>query len=287
MANFRLNKSGFRAFVTLFLVFMVVTSIHQPAQAQDFKQVHVMYGSDSKQGMDIYTPLSGAKVAHPVIIYVHGGGWMHGDKSNVAEKPAFFTNKGYVFISVNYQLSPRVSYKEMAKDVADAIQWVFHQAPSYHIDTAKINLMGHSAGGHLVTLVGTNPYYLASAGMPLQMINTIVNLDGPIDLMDFIPRNTTYMEVFGGKRETWADASPLTYAANKHLPPILLVGKDQKAFTTFAEKAGYAGNNVELFFNHTLTHREITKLLGAGSDNVEAINMTNTVAGFLERNNSW
>ncbi|WP_052352745.1 alpha/beta hydrolase [Neobacillus dielmonensis] len=281
------SKTWFRSFVSTLFFLVSFPTFYCPEQALAYNQAHIKYGSEPKQTMDIYTPEGGEQLAHPVLIYVHGGGWMHGDKSNVSEKPTFFTNKGYVFVSVNYQLSPRVPYTDMAKDVANTIHWVYHRADQYKIDRAKINLMGHSAGGHLVTLVGTNPYYLASAGLPLQVINTVVNLDGPVDLTEFIPRNTTYMEVFGGKQETWADASPITYAANKHLPSILLVGKDQKAFTTFAEKARYAGNTVELFFNHTLTHREITKLLGAGSDNAEAINMTNAVAGFLDKNNSW
>ncbi|WP_251553426.1 alpha/beta hydrolase [Neobacillus muris] len=286
MDNFLQNQTWLRPFVPFFLVLIISTVTHQPAQAQSFSQTHVKYGSEPRQTMDIYTPIDGGQQSRPVIIYVHGGGWMHGDKSNVAEKPDFFTNKGYAFISVNYQLSPRVTYKEMAKDISRAIYWIYHHAHHYQINMAKINLMGHSAGGHLVALIGTDSYYLASAGLPLQVINSIVNLDGPVDLTEFIPRNNAYMEVFGDNKENWAHASPVTYVSNKNLPPILLVGKDKKSFTAYAEKARLAGNAVDLFFNHALTHREITNMLGSKNGPAEAVEMTNAVAGFLARNNA-
>lgn len=257
---------------------------YQPATGQEFKQMNLAYGDDPKQTLDLYAPNVTNTLMHPVMIYVHGGGWMKGDKSNVADKPSFFTNKGYAFVSVNYRLFPHVVYHDMAFDVSSAVKWVYDHAEQYHIDKNRINLMGHSAGGHLVTLIGTKHDFLDQVGLSPETINSIVNLDGPIDLTEFIPRNEGYKPVFGDNRNGWVVASPITYAAQQ-LPPILLVGSKRNSTASFIKAARKAGNKVQTFESKRLTHREMTKLLGAENSSEEAINMTNTVWGFLQAYN--
>ena len=254
------------------------------------QQVHkignIQYGDQSEQKLDIYTPKRipiGKKL--PVILYVHGGGWTGGNKENVAEKPNFFIKKGYVFISINHRLSPKVTYEEMASDVVLAIKWVDSHAEDYQIDRRKINLMGHSAGGHLSMLIGTNPKYLQKAGLTPQSINAIVNLEGPVDLVEFIQWLGSYKKVFGEDPKVWRQASPLTYASEKNLPPILLVTRRAASVAGFVKKTMQAGNQVEVFESKTLTHTEVTKLLGDSHASGEAKEMTSSVEAFLKAKN--
>lgn len=276
-------KSRFLVFILIFVI--AVFSFYQPTKGKEFKQVNLRYGDDPKQTLDLYAPTTDINKEYPVIIYVHGGGWMRGDKSNVTVKPAFFTNKGYLFVSVNYRFAPKVSYDEMANDIASAVKWIYQHAEQYHIDKQKLNLMGHSAGGHLVMLVGTDPNYLERVGLSPDKIKSIVNLDGPIDLVDYIPKNKNYKQVFGSNRRIWAEASPITYADQQHLPPMLLVGPRSNSIVTFVKKARSAGNVIQTFETKTLTHREITKLLGTENGPKEAENMTSVVGRFLETYN--
>ncbi len=85
--------------------------------------------------LDLYLPDSPAQGARPVVIWVHGGGWMNGDKGNqTADKAKLFTDAGYILASINYRLSPvvppttfdpaRIRYPEHPRDVASAINWV-------------------------------------------------------------------------------------------------------------------------------------------------------------------
>ncbi|MCM3570698.1 alpha/beta hydrolase [Neobacillus mesonae] len=276
-------KMGFFRFIMLLSILLItILSGHPQALGKEFKQMNLSYGDGSKQKLDIYSPHIESGRVYPVIVYVHGGGWMRGDKSNVAGKPSFFTNKGYVFVSVNYRLSPKVPYTQMAQDVSSAVKWVYDHAEQYHIDKTRINLMGHSAGGHLVTLITTNPNFLNQAGLSQAAVKSVVNLDGPIDLEEFIPRNKKYKPVFGYNRQGWAAASPITYSNQQHLPPVLLVGPKKNSTAKYVTMAEKAGNIVQTFTSKTLTHREITKLLGAKSNSEEAINMTKSVSAFLE-----
>ncbi|WP_376767971.1 alpha/beta hydrolase [Neobacillus endophyticus] len=260
-------------------------SHHTSGQVQIPKHVSLKYGPDSKQSLDLYAPAVNRSKKLPVIIYVHGGGWSGGDKSNVAEKPAFFTNNGYVFISINHRLSPKVSYVDMADDVAESVKWVYDNAAKYQIDRRKLNLMGHSSGGHLVMLIGTNPAYLNRVGLSPQSINSIISLEGPLDLTAFIQRMGSYKKVFGNDQKVWAEASPVTYASNKKLPPMFLVAHGNGSIASFVDQAKGSGNTIESFSVQTLTHSGVTAVLGASNASDEAKKMTNAVSAFLKKYN--
>lgn len=251
------------------------------ASGEGLKEVNLKYGNDAKQTLDLYMPKAQNGGKLPVIIYAHGGGWSGGDKTNVDEKPAFFTNKGYVFISINHRLSPKATYEEMANDMASAVKWVYSNANQYHIDTAKVNLMGHSSGGHLMMLIATNPVYLNNVGLSPKSINSIVNIEGPLDLTDFIRRMGGYKKIFGNDQKVWAEASPVTYAGNKNLPPMFLIARGEKSIASFLDKTKIAGNTVDFFNAKTLSHSQSTSYLGTAKTK-EAADMTNAVTAFLK-----
>ncbi|MFC7395185.1 alpha/beta hydrolase fold domain-containing protein [Scopulibacillus cellulosilyticus] len=254
------------------------------ASGQDVKESNLKYGSNPKQTLDLYTRKvqSGKKL--PVIIYAHGGGWRGGDKTNVSAKPEFFTKKGYAFISINYRLSPEATCKEMENNVSNSIKWVYDNVNKYHFDRTKINLMGHSAGGHLMMLVAANPNYLNNVGLSSKTINSVVNIEGPLDLTDFIKKFGSYKKVFGNDQKVWEEASPFTYAANKNLPPMFLIDNVINTSEIFMDKTKKAGNTVEDFKAKTLSHSQSTQLLGT-SRTEEAAKMTNDVVKFLKKYN--
>lgn len=268
----------------MFLIVFLGSTFYyfQYANGQEVKESNLKYGSNPKQVLDVYTPRvqNGEKL--PVIIYAHGGGWSGGDKTNVSAKPDFFTKKGYAFISINYRLSPEATYEEMANDVSNAVKWVYDNANKYHFDRTKINLMGHSAGGHLIMLVATNPNYLNNVGLSSKMINSVVNIEGPLDLTDFIKRFGSYKKVFGNDQKVWEEASPVTYGANKNLPPMFLIARGKNSIETFTDTTKKGGNTVKDFEAKTLSHSQLTQLLGTFKTE-EAANMTNDVVEFLNK----
>lgn len=249
------------------------------------KQLNIKYGTGKNQTLDIYSPKVQNGKKMPVIIYVHGGGWSGGTKSNVDNKPAFFVNKGYVFVSVEHRFSPNVQYEQMAADISTAVKWVYNHAAEYQIDPNRINLMGHSSGGHLVMLIATNPKYLNSVGLSPNSISSVVSLEGPLNLTDFLQRMGTYKKVFGNNKKVWEEASPETYAGNKDLPPMMLVTRNKSSINAFMEKAKKAGNKVSFFECRSLSHSNVTNLLGANKGSAESKNMTIAVYKFLSKYN--
>src|SRR5438045_2591976 len=82
-----------------------------------------------RQTLDVYSPTEGN--SHPVVVWIHGGGWQAGDKKEVQKKPQAFVDKSFVFVSINYRLLPEVTIKQMAGDVAKAIRWIHDHAKDY------------------------------------------------------------------------------------------------------------------------------------------------------------
>jgi acetyl esterase/lipase len=290
------KKSLYIAMIIIFLIFIgtglyLYQSISKP-KIKPFnlnqvgsKHLNLKYGTSQNQALDIYTPKFQNKKKYPVIIYVHGGGWSGGTKGNVDDKPAFFVNKGYVFVSVEHRFYPHAKYEQIAGDISSAVKWVDNHAAEYHIDPNKMNLMGHSSGGHLVMLIGTNPKYLNKVGLSPSSFQSIVSLEGPINLTDFLHRLGTYKKVFGNDKKVWEEASPETYAANKNLSPILLVTRNKSSVAAFMEKTIKAGNKVDFFECTSLSHSDVTNLLGSNKGSTEAKNMTIRVDQFLTKNN--
>jgi acetyl esterase/lipase len=110
--------------------------------------------------LDLYLPRSRSAAA-PVIIYVHGGGWMSGHSRHCGafeDWPrvlASIAAKGYVVASVNYRLSAEASSPAAAQDIASAVRWLRTQANRYSIDKQRIGIWGVSAGGQLAAITGT------------------------------------------------------------------------------------------------------------------------------------
>jgi len=115
------------------------------AQAQNLtSDIPYADSEHERQVLDIYTP-DGAKDI-PVVFWIHGGGWQTGDKTDVQIKPRVFTERGLVFVSVNYRLLPQVEMGELIRDVAKSVSWVHKNIARHGGDPEQIIVMGHSAG---------------------------------------------------------------------------------------------------------------------------------------------
>lgn len=131
---------------------------------------------NERQLLDVFAPESGTN--HPVVVWVHGGGWMRGSKEQVDHKPAAFTSRGYVFVAMNYRFVPNVKMEDIVRDVAKSTGWVHKNIAKHGGDPKRIFLMGHSAGAQLAALLCTDSRYLKAEGVPFSSIIGCVPVDG-------------------------------------------------------------------------------------------------------------
>jgi len=104
--------------------------------------------------LDLCVPTGLAKPP-PIIIYIHGGGWEAGSKENPPYFCPALVKQGFAFASINYRLSQQAIFPAQIYDCKAAVRWVRANADKYHYNADKIGLVGDSAGGHLVALLGT------------------------------------------------------------------------------------------------------------------------------------
>ncbi|WP_223269174.1 MULTISPECIES: alpha/beta hydrolase [unclassified Polaribacter] len=160
---------------------------------------------------------------NPVVIFIHGGYWAEGNKDIYGFLGRNFAKKEVVTVIPNYTLSPNGSYDTMAKEVAAAIKWTHDNIKKYNGNPDQIFLMGHSAGGHLIALVGTNSKYLENVDLIKGIIlNDAAALDMYSYLKKYPPTKRYHYDVtWTDNPENWKDASPI-YSLTEKAPPFLM-----------------------------------------------------------------
>jgi len=129
--------------------------------------------------LDVFEPKG--KKDCPVVLLVHGGAWIMGDNrccglySTVGH---FLASQGIVAVLPNYRLSPGVKHPHHIQDVARALAWTRDNIARYGGDPKRIFLVGHSAGGHLVSLLATDESYLKAEGMKAADLKGVVSVSG-------------------------------------------------------------------------------------------------------------
>ena len=107
--------------------------------------------------------------------FVHGGGFDQGSKdTNVRPLFDLLANAGYAWFSIDYRMAPEFRFPQAIEDVNSAVRWVKANAASYHVNAAKLVLIGESAGGFLVNYAGTHQ-------TPETKVVAVVDLYGPVD----------------------------------------------------------------------------------------------------------
>jgi acetyl esterase/lipase len=176
-----------------------------------------------KHKLDLYLP-RGQK-DFPVLFFVHGGGWRHGDKKYLgiySTLGMFWARHGIGAVITNYRLTPTVNHPAHIKDVARAFAWTYQNIGKYGGRADEIFVSGHSAGGHLVALLATDDSYLKAEGLTLAAIRGAIPMSGIYDLSD---GNRLFTSTFGAKMDLRQEASPLAHV-RPDAPPFLIVYGD-------------------------------------------------------------
>jgi len=200
--------------------------------------VDIVYGQTAERELklDIIKPVA-SEETFPAIIYVHGGGWMSGDKRKVGgEWNASFAKYGFVCININFRLSGEAIFPAPLLDVKEAIRWVKSNARDYNIDESKIGIWGHSSGGHLATLAALSadhPEFSSKEQLISEKVNAVVTLAGPVDLLQMGDwhnnPNSPESKFLGGSVQEQSSkaklANPVHYV-NEDAPPVLIIQGD-------------------------------------------------------------
>lgn len=235
------------------------------------------YGPDPRQRFDVYLPAQARNA--PVVLFVHGGGWENGNKDNpgvVEGKAADWLPRGWVLVSTNYRMQPDTAPLEQAGDIARALAEVQRLAPKWGADPARVMLAGHSAGAHLVALLGADPALWGQAGARRPL--GVLSLDsGALDVPELMrrPRNPPlYRRAFGDDPAAWVAASPWHRLGRGALPMLLVCStrRNDACPQARAMQAKAAGLGVAIeVLPQDLSHMAINRSLGEASAYTTAV----------------
>lgn len=262
------------------------------------------YGPAPQQRYDVYLPPSGllpstpaeqlglgriaseasaneAAPGRPLVLMVHGGDWQRGDKADaltVGHKAAHWLARGAVFVSTNYRVLPQARPAEQALDVAAALAAVQARAPEWGVDPARVVLVGHAAGAHLVALLSADPVpaydrgakrWLGSVLLDTVVLDIAAQVEGD--------RGPHLREVFGDTPADWEAASPMQ-RLGPHAVPMLLVCSSTRAnddcepARVFARSAATFDAQASVLPTPR-SHRQINEELGAPGDYTRAVDV--------------
>jgi acetyl esterase/lipase len=246
----------------------------------------VVYGTDARQQVDLYTPDDAVGDA-PLVVFVHGGGWQIGNRSLVQAKPQHFKEAGYVFASAGYRLLPDAPVEQQAADLGAALKALRAQAETGGFDPDTIVLMGHSAGAHLAALVASDPQY---AGDAFGAIRGVVLLDGAgYDVMTAaatptMELPTLYKDVFGTDPARQKALSPITHVGGKDAPHWLALYVAERPGSKMQSEAlmgalAKAGKDAKAVAITGTDHGRMNRELGTDAGKAQ----TEAVDAFLKR----
>lgn len=238
----------------------------------------IAYGAAQRQRMDAYLPLVAGSVPAPVILMVHGGGWLRGDKEMsrvVDNKVARWVPKGFILVSVNYPMVPEANPVQQAEHVARALAAAQQAAPQWGGDPARFILMGHSAGAHLVSLLNADASRAAQFGA-LPWLGAVALDSGALDVPAIMNHKhpKLYDRAFGADPDFWQAASPV-HQLKADAKPWLGVCSRLRASacagnTVFATRARALGARAEVL-GEKLRHGAINEDLGLPGAYTEAV----------------
>jgi acetyl esterase/lipase len=186
---------------------------------------------DVRHKLDLYLPK--AHKDFPVLLFVHGGAWRSGSKELYTPLGRLFAKNGIGTVVINYRLSPKVKHPAHIEDVARAFAWTHRTIAKHGGNPERIFACGHSAGGHLVALLGTDARHLKAENLSPANIRGVIALSGVYE----ISATKTFESAFGKDEKACKDASPLTHVKGNHPPTLLMYAeKDYPLLDVMGER---------------------------------------------------
>jgi arylformamidase len=230
-----------------------VTNIGQPL-------LDAAYGSDPLQKMDIFPAPNGAA---PIIVYIHGGYWLRGDKTPYRFPAKVFNAAGATWITLNYRLAEQVKLGDMVSDVRNAIAWIYNNAEDFGSDASRIFVVGSSAGGHLAGMLAADGW-AEEYGLPGNVIKGAASMSGLYDLEPFL--HTSQKDYLNLSESDALQHSPIKNLPRKDLPMLISwSGKETDEFQRqskhYAALCKSNGNAVGTIFYPDHNHFSLTQEL--------------------------
>jgi acetyl esterase/lipase len=220
-----------------------------PKLPNGFKAVNDLSYTDKdnpRQKLNLYVPSEKPSEPLPIVVYIHGGGWEGGSKDAAEVLGPFIADGRFAGASIGYRLTNEAHWPEQIYDCKAALRWIGRHADEYGIDRNRIALFGISAGGHLVSMLGTTVGDETLEGPLGEKVDVpvrprcVANFCGPANMLTFESQGSIFsgekdgpiMKLFNGKLSENLDkgkqASPEFHVSSDDPPFLHIHGTSDK-----------------------------------------------------------
>jgi acetyl esterase/lipase len=198
-----------------------------------FRNINYTELDEDKLRCNIFSPNVKEK-QFPTIIFVHGGSWKRGDRNHwyfdlYSKTAEFFATNGFVVVVPSYRLSPDVIFPSHANDVSDCLLWTNQNISKFGGDPNAIYLMGHSAGGHIVTQITVDLTFLKQRNISSDIVKACVGICGVYNIHElsetFVSKKFIVEPSFGYEVGNYKNSSPfhVELAENSKSTPFFFI----------------------------------------------------------------
>lgn len=206
----------------------------------------------------------------PLVVYIHGGGWISGDKVMYRDEAVWLAGQGYAAVCLGYRLAPLHPFPAGVIDIQEFLRFIRLKAAEYKIDPTKVVAFGNSAGGHLACMAGLAPYDLGT-GLPTEPADGVVAVCPITDVrnpeMNHFPIAFSFLDQFlGGKpEEDYTAASPICYVQSG-VPPMQILHGDHDDIVPIQQTLDFCErcNEMHVDFELTILKNEAHSFTFAG-----------------------
>jgi arylformamidase len=190
----------------------------------------IAFGETPKQRLDVYLPENSVKNA-PVLLFLHGGGFMEGDRAHYGYVARPYVEKGIITVVSGYRMAKRgVPYPAQSDDTKAAIIWIYKNIAKFGGDPNMLFLSGHSVGATLAADVSFDRSWMKQAGVPHDAIKGIAAISGDYDLSP--GENVDYAPT----AELEARASPLRHIVDPAALAVVAAGTSEGKMRASSEE---------------------------------------------------
>jgi len=180
------------------------------------------YGSHHRQTLDLFVPVDLASPA-PLHVFLHGGYWQAMNKESSSFVVRGLVQAGVAVAVAGYRLCPEVSLEEIVADVRDALVWLHRHGAAHHVDASRVQVSGHSAGGHLAAMLWATDWTHQAPELPVDFLHSCIGISGLYELQPML--STRINDALGLDAPRALALSPALLEPGCRAPLLLAVGE--------------------------------------------------------------
>ncbi|MEM7563851.1 MAG: alpha/beta hydrolase [Pseudomonadota bacterium] len=233
------------------------------------------YGSHAREKIDFFH----CGIANaPLFVFIHGGYWQRLGKSTFSLIAKPFVKNGVNVALIEYPLCPEVSMTQLIESIRKALAWIYRNASQIGFDRDRINLCGHSAGGHLTAMCLATRWDQFATDLPVNMIKTGIPFSGLYELEPLV--KTSIGTALNLTENEFEKCSPINRTAATEAPILIVVGgAETPAFFTQADDFERSWADPEL---------KIEQHIEPGADHFDLVDrLADANSAFFLRIQTW